>query len=96
MMVSGCDEPMARFWILTMEFGTRALGKCGWIFNRFYRCAAAAASGVALGFELGVLEQAAFCQCLTLTRTAHKRDRSFSGLGSAKVTKWRSGGRQSV
>ena len=52
MMVSGCDEPMARFWILTMEFGTRALGKCGWIFNRFYRCAAAAASGVASGFEL--------------------------------------------
>lgn len=46
MMVSGCDEPMARFWILTMEFGTRALGRCGWIFSQFYRCAAAAASGV--------------------------------------------------
>ena len=36
---------MARFWIFTTEFGTRELGKYGWIFPRFYRHAAGAASG---------------------------------------------------
>ena len=30
-------------------------------------------------FGRGLLDQAAICQCPTLVRTTHRRDRSFSG-----------------
>ena len=40
----------------------------------------ALASGVASGCGPGLLGLAAVCQCPTLARAAHRRDRSFSGF----------------